>query len=77
MTEEPSLLATLPDETLLAVFKNLSQQELCQLAIVSSKFKRLARDPTLWRKVRVNQALNSKDCKLHKFINTVAYELNC
>jgi hypothetical protein len=45
-----SFTIQLADETWLHVFSHLSQQDLCQVALVSTKFKRLALDPSLWQK---------------------------
>jgi hypothetical protein len=45
-----SLTIQLADETWLHVFSHLSQQDLCQVALVSTRFKRLALDPSLWQK---------------------------
>jgi hypothetical protein len=42
-------LARLPDEVWIKVFSFLSQQELIVLTTVSSRFYRLALDPSLWR----------------------------
>jgi hypothetical protein len=45
-----SFTIQLADETWLHVFSHLSQQDLCQVALVSTRFKRLALDPSLWQK---------------------------
>ncbi len=45
-----SFTVQLADETWLHVFSHLSQQDLCQVALVSTRFKRLALDPSLWQK---------------------------
>ncbi len=45
-----SFTIQLADETWLHVFSHLSQEDLCQVALVSTRFKRLALDPSLWRK---------------------------
>ncbi len=45
-----SFTIQLADETWLHVFSHLSQQDLCQVARVSTRFKRLALDPSLWQK---------------------------
>jgi hypothetical protein len=42
-------LSRLPDEVWIKVFSFLSQQELIVLTTVSSRFYRLALDPSLWR----------------------------
>ncbi len=45
-----SFSVQLADETWLHVFSHLSQEDLCQVALVSTRFKRLALDPSLWQK---------------------------
>jgi hypothetical protein len=45
-------LESLSDETLLKIFSFVSQQDRGRLASVCSRFKRLAMDHTLWKKVR-------------------------
>ncbi len=45
-----SFTIQLADETWLHVFSHLSQQDLCQVALVSTRFKRLALDPSMWQK---------------------------
>jgi hypothetical protein len=45
-----SFTIQLADETWLHVLSYLSQQDLCQVALVSTRFKRLALDPSLWLK---------------------------
>jgi hypothetical protein len=45
-----SFTIQLADETWLHVFSHLSQQDLCQVALVSTRFKRLALDPSPWQK---------------------------
>jgi hypothetical protein len=50
-------LSRLPDEVWIKVFSFLSQQELIVLTTVSSRFYRLALDPSLWRE--------ESSCSLH------------
>jgi hypothetical protein len=45
-----SFTIQLADETWLHVFSHLSKQDLCQVALVSTRFKRMALDPSLWKK---------------------------
>jgi hypothetical protein len=45
-----SFTIQLADETWLHVFTHLSQQDLCQVALVSTRFKRLALYSSLWQK---------------------------
>jgi hypothetical protein len=51
-TEGSEKLESLSDETLLKIFSFVSQQDRGRLASVCSRFKRLAMDYTLWKKVR-------------------------
>jgi hypothetical protein len=51
-TEGSEELESLSDETLLKIFSFVSQQDRGRLASVCSRFKRLAMDYTLWKKVR-------------------------
>jgi hypothetical protein len=52
-------LARLPDEVWIKVFSFLSQQELIVLTTVSSRFYRLALDPSLWRE--------ESSCSVHQY----------
>jgi hypothetical protein len=52
-------LARLPDEVWIKVFSFLSQPELIVLTTVSSRFYRLALDPSLWRE--------ESSCSLHQY----------
>ncbi len=52
-------LARLPDEMWIKVFSFLSQPELIVLTTVSSRFYRLALDPSLWRE--------GSSCSLHQY----------
>ena len=50
-----SFTIQLADETWLHVFSHLSQEDLCQVALVSTRFKRLALDPSLWQKIELQK----------------------
>jgi hypothetical protein len=50
-TEGSEELESLSDENLLKIFSFVSQQDRGRLASVCSRFKRLAMDHTLWKKV--------------------------
>jgi hypothetical protein len=45
----------LADETWLHVFSHLRQKDLCRVARVSTRFKRLALDPSLWQKIELQK----------------------
>ena len=60
-----SFTIQLADETWLHVFSHLSQQDLCQVALVSTKFKRLALDPSLWQKEFCNCFVSKIKSNLH------------
>ena len=55
--EEEDMSERLPDEMWVKVFTYLSQLELCDLSTVSTRFYRLALDPSLWREERVQRTL--------------------
>jgi hypothetical protein len=50
-----SFTIQLADETWLHVFSHLSQKDLCRVARVSTRFKRLALDPSLWQKIELQK----------------------
>jgi hypothetical protein len=50
-----SFTIQLADETWLHVFSHLSQKDLCRVARVSTRFKRLDLDPSLWQKIELQK----------------------
>jgi hypothetical protein len=58
-------LSRLPDEVWIKVFSFLSQQELIVLTTVSSRFYRLALDPSLWRE--------ESNCSLHQYFTVGSF----